>query len=51
MLANAHARAAPRGLPADRRHRLRDIRQVPDGLPYVVGDEDDGAILRIEPAL
>jgi glucose/arabinose dehydrogenase len=30
--------------------RLRDIRQGPDGLLYAVTDEDDGALLRIEPA-
>lgn len=30
--------------------RLRDVRQGPDGLLYVVTDEDDGALLRIEPA-
>ena len=30
--------------------RLRDVRQGPDGLLYVVTDEDDGALLRIEPS-
>jgi len=30
--------------------RMRDVRQGPDGLLYVVTDEDDGALLRIEPA-
>ncbi len=30
--------------------RIRDIRQGPDGLLYAVTDEDDGAVLRIEPA-
>jgi len=29
----------------------QDIRQGPDGLLYVLADDDDGAILRIEPAL
>ncbi len=29
--------------------RIRDVRQGPDGLLYVVTDEDDGAMLRIEP--
>ena len=29
--------------------RIRDVRQGPDGLLYVVTDEDDGALLRIEP--
>jgi glucose/arabinose dehydrogenase len=31
-------------------HRIRDVRQGADGLLYVVTDEDDGALLRIEPA-
>ncbi len=30
--------------------RIRDVRQGPDGLLYVVTDEDDGALLRISPA-
>ena len=30
--------------------RIRDVRQGPDGLIYAVTDEDDGALLRIEPA-
>ncbi len=34
----------------DLRQRIRDVRQGPDGLIYVVTDEQDGAILRIEPA-
>jgi glucose/arabinose dehydrogenase len=35
---------------ADMRHRIRDIRQGPDGLLYVLTDDRDGAMLRIEPA-
>ena len=34
----------------DKRWRIRDIRQGPDGLLYVITDERDGALLRIEPA-
>jgi glucose/arabinose dehydrogenase len=34
----------------DLHQRIRDVRQGPDGLLYVVTDEDDGALLRIEPA-
>ena len=34
----------------DWRHRMRDIREGPDGLLYVLVDDDDGAVLRIEPA-
>ena len=30
--------------------RVRDVRQGPDGLLYVITDEDDGALLRIEPS-
>ncbi len=31
------------------RHRIRDVRQGADGLIYVLTDEDDGALLRLEP--
>ena len=32
------------------RQRIREVRQGPDGLLYVLTDsEDDGALLRIEP--
>lgn len=34
----------------DLRQRIRDIRQGPDGLLYVLTDEKAGAVLRIEPA-
>ena len=34
----------------DLHQRVRDVRQGPDGLLYVITDEDDGALLRIEPA-
>jgi len=30
--------------------RVRDVRQGPDGLLYLLTDESDGRILRIEPA-
>lgn len=32
------------------RQRIRDVEQGPDGLVYVVTDEDDGVLLRLEPA-
>lgn len=32
------------------KHRVRDVRQGPDGYLYVLTDEEDGALLRIEPA-
>ncbi|HEV7717007.1 MAG TPA: PQQ-dependent sugar dehydrogenase [Steroidobacteraceae bacterium] len=34
----------------DLHQRIRDVRQGADGLLYVLTDEDDGALLRIEPA-
>jgi glucose/arabinose dehydrogenase len=34
---------------ADLRQRIRDVRQGPDELLYVLTDEADGALLRIEP--
>ena len=34
----------------DLRQRIRDVRQGPDELLYLLTDEDDGAVLRIEPA-
>jgi glucose/arabinose dehydrogenase len=33
----------------DLRQRMRDVKQGPDGLLYVLTDEDEGAVLRIEP--
>jgi aldose sugar dehydrogenase len=35
---------------SDLHQRIRDVRQGPDGLLYVLTDEDDGALLRIEPS-
>jgi glucose/arabinose dehydrogenase len=32
------------------RQRIRDVHQSPDGYLYLLTDEDDGALLRIEPA-
>ena len=32
------------------RNRIRDIRQGPDGFFYLTTDEEQGAVLRIEPA-
>jgi glucose/arabinose dehydrogenase len=31
------------------KQRIRDVRQGPDGLLYVLTAEEDGALLRIEP--
>jgi aldose sugar dehydrogenase len=33
----------------DLHQRIRDVRQGPDGLIYVITDEDQAALLRIEP--
>jgi aldose sugar dehydrogenase len=35
---------------ADLHQRIREVRQGPDGYLYLLTDEDDGAMLRIEPA-
>lgn len=35
----------------DLHQRVRDVRQGPDGFIYVLTEEEDGAVLRIEPAL
>jgi glucose/arabinose dehydrogenase len=35
---------------AELHQRIREVRQGPDGLLYLLTDEDDGALLRIEPA-
>jgi glucose/arabinose dehydrogenase len=32
------------------RQRIRDVRQGPDGFLYLLTDDADGAVLRIEPA-
>ena len=34
----------------DFRQRIRDVCQGPDGLIYLLTEEDDGAVLKIEPA-
>ena len=34
----------------DLHQRIRDVRQGPDGLLYVLTDEKEGAVLKIEPA-
>jgi glucose/arabinose dehydrogenase len=34
----------------DLKRRIRDVRQGPDGLVYVLTDEGNGAVLRLEPA-
>jgi len=41
---------ARQSLLTDLRQRIRDVRQGPDGLLYVLTDEENGALLRLEPA-
>ena len=51
IVVNEHGRPINREpLLLELRQRIRDVRQGPDGLLYVLTDEDDGAVLRIEPA-
>jgi glucose/arabinose dehydrogenase len=33
----------------DRNERIRDVRQGPDGYLYILTDEDDGKLYRLEP--
>jgi glucose/arabinose dehydrogenase len=47
VLADVRVTREERYLPGE---RVRDVKQGPDGLLYVATDEEDGAILRIEPA-
>ncbi len=41
--------AAEHKLLADGRARIRDVKQGPDGLLYVLTDESDGKLLRLRP--
>ena len=41
---------AARGAAHELRQRIREVRQGPDGLLYLLTDEKAGAVLRIEPA-
>ena len=34
----------------DLRERIRDVRQGPDGLPYLLTDSSNGRILRVMPS-
>ena len=34
----------------ERGERIRDVRQGPDGFLYLLTDEDEGALIRLEPA-
>ena len=40
----------PEPMLMDLKQRIRDVRQGPDGLLYVLTAEDEGALFRIEPA-
>lgn len=41
---------ARQSLLTDMKQRIRDVRQGPDGLVYVATDEENGAVIRLEPA-
>jgi glucose/arabinose dehydrogenase len=47
---NEHGEQGREWLLADLHQRIRDVKQGPDGLLYVLTEETDGALLRIEPA-
>jgi glucose/arabinose dehydrogenase len=40
---------ARQSLLTDLKQRIRDVRQGPDGLVYVLTDEENGALIRLEP--
>jgi glucose/arabinose dehydrogenase len=46
---NGNQVASEERLLEDRNERIRDVRQGPDGLLYVLTEEDNGKLLRIEP--
>jgi len=37
-------------MPTELRQRIRDVRPGPDSYLYLLTDEDDAALLRLEPA-
>lgn len=39
------------GLLKELKHRVRDVQQGPDGYLYILTDEEDGALLRLEPLI
>ena len=41
---------ARQSLLTDLKQRIRDVRQGPDGLVYVLTDEENGSLIRLEPA-
>jgi glucose/arabinose dehydrogenase len=47
---NENGEVRRESLLTDLKQRIRDVRQGPDGLLYLLTDEDPGALLRIEPA-
>jgi glucose/arabinose dehydrogenase len=50
IVLNASGELRRETLLRDLHQRIRDVRQGPDGLLYLLTDEDDGAVLKIEPA-
>jgi glucose/arabinose dehydrogenase len=50
LVFNANGEQRREWLLGELRQRIRDVKQGPDGLLYVLTEEEDGALLRIEPA-
>ena len=50
MLAPGRRSCAVKSMLTELRQRIREVRQGPYGLLYLLTDEDAGALLRIEPA-
>lgn len=50
IVLNEHGEIRREALLRELHQRIRDVRRGPDGLLYLLTDEDDGAVLRIEPA-
>jgi glucose/arabinose dehydrogenase len=49
LVFNANGVILQENLLLDLKQRIRDVRQGPDGLLYVLTDENKGALLRLEP--
>jgi aldose sugar dehydrogenase len=47
---NQHGEQRREALLRELRQRVRDVKQGPDGLIYVLTEEANGALLRLEPA-
>jgi len=50
LVFNEHGEQRREAILRELRQRIRDVKQGPDGLIYVLTEEEDGALLTIEPA-